>query len=131
MAVGSQCRDCSAPIEWRDTDQGRRPFDFDGRSHFASCSAKRRNGTTNSPAKDRTIARLTVLKAAANFAAMREEIKSADVLTIADRWLAWVEREGLGLEKAGSTTPAAGLVDAQRRWRSSCKPESTQHGQRS
>jgi len=35
--------------------------------------------------------RLAVLQAAATFAAPRADIKSADVLTIADRWLAWVE----------------------------------------
>ena len=37
------------------------------------------------------IARLTVLKAAAHFAADRVDIKSGDVLAIADRWLAWVQ----------------------------------------
>lgn len=43
--------------------------------------------------RERTIARLTVLKAAANFAAARTDIKSSDVLRIADLWLAWVETE--------------------------------------
>lgn len=36
--------------------------------------------------------RLAVLKAVAAFAATRTDIKSADVLTIAERWLQWVER---------------------------------------
>ena len=40
---------------------------------------------------DRAV-RLAVLKAAADFAVTRDEIKSADVLRIADSWLAWVER---------------------------------------
>ena len=43
--------------------------------------------------REERIARLTVLKAAANFAAPRVDIKSADVLTIAERWLAWVEAD--------------------------------------
>ena len=41
--------------------------------------------------RERTIARLAVLKAAANFAAARTDVKSADVLTIASRWLEWVD----------------------------------------
>lgn len=40
--------------------------------------------------RDRQIARLSVLKSAAAFAAGRADIKSADVLRIADSWLAWV-----------------------------------------
>lgn len=52
------------------------------------------DGEYGAPApRDQRIARLTVLKAAANFAATRTDIKSADVLTIADRWLAWLERD--------------------------------------
>jgi hypothetical protein len=35
-----------------------------------------------------------VLKAAAAFAASRPDIKSADVLAIAGRWLQWVEDKG-------------------------------------
>lgn len=46
---------------------------------------------TLTSSRDRQIARLSVLKSAAAFAASREEIKSADVLTIAERWLTWVE----------------------------------------
>jgi len=43
--------------------------------------------------RDKTIARLAVLKAAAAFAAPRSAIKSADVLRIADAWLAWLEQD--------------------------------------
>jgi CHAD domain-containing protein len=43
--------------------------------------------------RDERIARLAVLKAAATFAAERVDIKSADVLRIAESWLRWVERE--------------------------------------
>lgn len=48
---------------------------------------------TSSSARDERITRLAVLKAAANFAAERVDIKSADVLRIADSWLAWVEAD--------------------------------------
>lgn len=49
--------------------------------------------TETAKSRDRQIARLTVLKAAAHFAATRTDIKSSDVLRIADAWLQWVERE--------------------------------------
>ena len=42
--------------------------------------------------KDRTITRLAVLKAAAEFAASRPQLKSGDVLTIAASWARWVTR---------------------------------------
>ena len=41
-------------------------------------------------ARNDRITRLAVLKAAASFAAERTDIKSADVLRIADAWLKWV-----------------------------------------
>lgn len=47
---------------------------------------------TASLSRNETITRLAVLKAAANFAATRSDIKSADVLAVAERWLEWVER---------------------------------------
>jgi len=43
-----------------------------------------------SPTDVREIRRLAVLKAAATFGASRPELKSADVLTLAERWLVWV-----------------------------------------
>ena len=42
--------------------------------------------------KDRTITRLAVLKAAAEFAAARPQLKSGDVLKIAASWERWVGR---------------------------------------
>lgn len=51
------------------------------------------DGVDQSPASNRAHARLTVLEAAAHFAAARTDIKSSDVLRIADAWLQWVERE--------------------------------------
>jgi len=47
-------------------------------------------GAAPQMARDERITRLAVLKAAANFAAIRSDIKSADVLRIADKWLEWV-----------------------------------------
>lgn len=49
-------------------------------------------GRSGPSEKDRTITRLAVLKAAAEFAAGRDEIKSGDVLRIAASWEAWVTR---------------------------------------
>jgi len=37
--------------------------------------------------------RLAVLQAAAQFAGNRDDVKSGDVLRIADKWLEWVERD--------------------------------------
>jgi len=47
---------------------------------------------TTSTDRGRTITRLSVLKSAAQYAAYRPMIKSDDVLTIAERWLAWVDQ---------------------------------------
>jgi hypothetical protein len=43
--------------------------------------------------KDRTITRLAVLKAAAEFGAARPNLKSGDVLAIAASWERWITRE--------------------------------------
>jgi len=43
--------------------------------------------------RETAITRLAVLKAAAAFAASRLELKSGDVLAIAERWEHWVRRE--------------------------------------
>jgi hypothetical protein len=52
----------------------------------------RRWPPANTAARDRTISRLAVLKAAAEFGASRPDLKSGDVLKIANSWLAWVEK---------------------------------------
>jgi hypothetical protein len=49
-------------------------------------------GNVRGAAKDQTITRLAVLKAAATFAATRGELKSADVLKIAASWERWITR---------------------------------------
>lgn len=43
--------------------------------------------------RDRTITRLAVLKAAAEFAAARPQLKSGEVLKIAASWERWITRE--------------------------------------
>jgi hypothetical protein len=43
--------------------------------------------------RNNTITRLSVLKSAAAFGASRPDLKSSDVLRIADAWLAWVEAD--------------------------------------
>ncbi len=45
-----------------------------------------------SASRETAITRLAVLKAAAEFAAGRPDVKSGDVLTIAERWEGWVLR---------------------------------------
>jgi hypothetical protein len=57
-------------------------------------SAGRRWPPVNTAARGRTISRLAVLKAAAEFGASRPDLKSRDILAIAGRWLAWVEKGG-------------------------------------
>lgn len=49
--------------------------------------------TAPSSHKDRTITRLAVLKAAAEFGASRPSLKSGDVLLIAASWERWVLRD--------------------------------------
>ena len=51
-----------------------------------------RRGGGRSPAELREIRRLAVLKAAAEFGASRPDVKSGEVLKIAECWLAWVEK---------------------------------------
>lgn len=54
-----------------------------------------RNGAHSAPSgqRDRTITRLAVLKAAAEFASFRGDLKSGDVLRIAASWETWVNRD--------------------------------------
>jgi hypothetical protein len=53
---------------------------------------RRGAGGGRSSTEPRDIRRLSVLKAAAAFAAGRSDVKSADVLKIASVWLTWVEQ---------------------------------------
>jgi hypothetical protein len=54
------------------------------------------NLSPTSTVRDRTITRLAILKAAANFLGLmsqtHEGVKSDHVLVLADKWLAWVEQ---------------------------------------
>jgi hypothetical protein len=59
-------------------------------------AAPRIAGASDAPppsVKDRTITRLAVLKAAAEFGAARGNLKSGDVLAIAASWERWITRE--------------------------------------
>jgi hypothetical protein len=47
----------------------------------------------SSAARDRTITRLAVLKAAAEFGAARPQLKSGHILSIAASWERWITRE--------------------------------------
>jgi hypothetical protein len=50
-------------------------------------------GATSGQQRDRTITRLAVLKAAAEYCASKEQSSSGDVLKIAASWEKWVTRE--------------------------------------
>lgn len=65
-----------------------------GQIHQLLPQVPRRGGGGRSPSEQSDIRRLSVLKAAASFAAARPDLKSADVLAIAGRWLQWVEDKG-------------------------------------
>jgi hypothetical protein len=54
-------------------------------------TAESANAVPHSAARDQTIRRLAVLKSAAAFGASRPDLKSSDVLRIADAWRAWIE----------------------------------------
>jgi hypothetical protein len=109
------CRSCHAPISWGESANGKRtPYDVvDGKpttvSHFATCPDRdqwRSNGSaTSAPASaaaspststDRIAVRLRVLEIAAatvgQFAQTREDVRTAHILPLADRLLAWVEQ---------------------------------------
>jgi hypothetical protein len=82
------------PVELPDVGAHVR-LEVDGRGYIQTIevlAANREEILDLPPAADHTTTRLAVLKAAAHFAATRTDIKSADVLRIADAWLAWVER---------------------------------------
>jgi hypothetical protein len=59
------------------------------------CESESEKTPAASSARDDRIARLAVLKSAADFLGQmsqtREEVRSEHVLILADRWLAWVE----------------------------------------
>jgi len=67
------------------------------------------SGGSDAPAapnvRDRTITRLAILKAAAEFGAARPSLKSGDVLAIAATWERWVHRED-GVETTYDLTDA-------------------------
>ena len=95
IKVGGEWRNMSKfhPVDL--PDRGARVrLELDAKGFIKTLQVLDQAPTASSSTREDTISRLTVLKAAAAFAATRTEIKSADVLTIADRWLAWVEEGG-------------------------------------
>ena len=64
-----------------------------GQVHQLAVPQQRRGGGGRSPAELRDIRRLSCLKAAAAFGSSRPDLKSADVVKIAEHWLAWVEQQ--------------------------------------
>src|ERR1700687_4053198 len=75
---------------------------LDGGTIHPLTQPSRSGGGGRSPAELREIRRLTALKAAAAFGASRPDMKSADVLAIADRWVVWIEQP----ERKGGEQPA-------------------------
>jgi hypothetical protein len=74
-----------------------------GEVHQLPMQQRRGGGSGGrSPAELREIRRLTCLKAAAAFGASRPDVKSGDVLAIADRWVAWIEQP----DRKGGEPPA-------------------------
>jgi hypothetical protein len=67
----------------------------DAKGFLKSVEVLDQASATPAVSRDRTSTRLAVLKAAATFcgqyATAHEEVRSKDVLAIADAWLAWVE----------------------------------------
>jgi len=88
------CNGCQQPIVFRKDEENDRwlRFNPDGTPHVHRQQQRRGGGGGRSPAELREIRRLAVLKAAAEFGASRPDMKSADVLCVAHRWLAWVEQ---------------------------------------
>jgi hypothetical protein len=67
----------------------------DGKVHELPVQQRRGGSGGRSPAELREIRRLTVLKAAAAFCASRPDVKSSEVVRVADRWLAWLEQPSI------------------------------------
>jgi len=67
----------------------------DARGFLKSLETVAAGASSHTSERDRTITRLAVLKAAADFMGhlgeAREQVKADHVLAVADRWLAWVE----------------------------------------
>lgn len=64
----------------------------DNRGYLCSVEILEPSSTPAVSSRNETITRLAVLKAAAEFGASRPDLKSSEVLMIADKWLAWVEQ---------------------------------------
>jgi hypothetical protein len=69
----------------------------DAKGFLTSVQVLDEPAATDKVSRNETITRLAVLKAAAHFLGLlsqsREEVRSEHVLTLADRWLAWVDAD--------------------------------------
>jgi hypothetical protein len=99
IKVGGEWRNVSRfhPVDL--PDRGARVrLELDGKGFIKSPQVLDQAPSANSSNRDSTITRLSVLKTAANFlgamAQVHEEVRSDHVVVLADKWLAWVEREG-------------------------------------
>jgi hypothetical protein len=71
-------------------------LEVDSRGYIRELEVLKPAAVSRDVSRNETIARLAVLKAAANFLGQlsqtREDIRSEHVLMLADKWLAWVDQ---------------------------------------
>jgi hypothetical protein len=68
-------------------------LEVDAKGYIKDLEVLNQTPVTASVSRNETITKLAVLKAAAMFGASRPDLKSSDVLKIADNWLAWVTND--------------------------------------
>jgi hypothetical protein len=87
------CRTCSQPIEWRDTPEGRRPFDPGSDTRHADGNGRRQASVD--PDRSHDIRRQVAAKCAATIVSAalqsRDEAKLDHFFPLADRILNWLE----------------------------------------
>jgi hypothetical protein len=99
IKVGGEWRNQSKfhPVDLDKAERGARVrLELDNKGFIRTLQVLEPTGATDNLSRDRTITRLAVLKAAANFLGQlsqtREEVRSEHVLTLADKWVAWVDQ---------------------------------------
>jgi hypothetical protein len=78
---------CSARVDARGFVHAIEPLEAPTNGHEG-----RQDAPTGPHSRDTTITRLAILKAAAEFCAARPDLKSGDVLRVAESWEGWVTR---------------------------------------
>jgi hypothetical protein len=88
------CRTCNQPLDWRDTPDGRKPFNPDGTPHRDGRGVAPRS----LPSKDREIRRQVAMKCAAELVAAaitsHEEARVSMVFAVADQIDKWLAKGG-------------------------------------